>query len=146
MPKRHLQEENTQSSSNVEDLAAIFNNFEQYGRHSKIEVLRILDSLSDNVVKYLAIKAMKAIEIEVANCCDTVAYHRIRKWKGNLRKAIASFRKRKNFPRTLYDIKYLSSINTSVVGLGNNIKLFIMENLADQQIGGLNVVKLKELP
>lgn len=79
MPKRHLQEENTQSSSNVEDLAAIFNNFEQYGRHSKIEVLRILDSLSDNVVKYLAIKAMKAIEIEVANCCDTVAYHRIRK-------------------------------------------------------------------
>ena len=79
MPKRNLQEENTQSSSNVENLAAIFNNFEQYDRNSKIEVPRILDSLSDNVVKYLAIKAMKAIEIEVANCCDTVTYHRIPK-------------------------------------------------------------------
>ena len=79
MPKRNLQEENTQLWSNVEDPAAIFSNFEQYDRHIKTEVPRILDSLSDDVLEYLAIKAMKAIEIEVANCCDTVAYHRIPK-------------------------------------------------------------------
>ena len=127
---RNLQEENAKLRSRIEALENKFNHLEQYGRSNNTEVPGIPNSVSDNELECSVIKIMKAIDIEVDDR-DIEACHRIGKSKGNSKKTIVRFCKRKFSKRALYDKKKLASVNTSTAGLENSYKLFISENLAD---------------
>ena len=93
-----MQEENAKLKSRFEVLENKFNHLQHYGRCDNIKVSGVPDSISDN-------------ELE--------ACHRIGKSKGNSKKTIDRFRKRKFRKRTLYNKKKLASVN-GVVGWGNS--------------------------
>ena len=97
-----MQEENAKLRNRVEVLESKFNQLEQYGRRNNINVSGILDSLGDNELECSVIKIMKANDIEVDNR-DIEACHKIDKSKGNSKKTIVGFCKRKLSKRALYN-------------------------------------------
>ena len=73
---------------------------------------------------------MEVIDVEVDDH-DIAAFHRINKSKGKSKETIVYFSNREKRKRGLYNKKKLALVNTSAAGLGNNTKLFISENLMD---------------